>query len=279
MTDKATIREQQTSHWDGEGGKAWVEAQSIMDAMFSRLADRLAERAAQSGADTILDIGCGTGATTLTTARAAPDAQLKGVDISGPMLGLARQRASEAGIDADFIKADAETHEFKPAAFDRLISRFGVMFFADPSAAFANLRTACRPGASLDIYAWRSPKDNAFMTTGTRAAAPYLDDMPKRELNAPGQFGFEDADYVQDILKASGWQDIQLEPEDIECRFPKSAIDLFLTRLGPLPKLLENKPEAERTEIMQAVRAAYTPYIKNGEIRYTAGCWSIRAAA
>lgn len=279
MIDASEIRAQQKSHWDGAGGETWVDAQSVMDAMFEEIESRLAASAAQSGAARILDIGCGTGAVSLAAARATPSARLTGIDISGPMLALARSRARAANVDADFIKADAETYDFSDNRFDHMISRFGVMFFADPVKAFSNLRSAATDGASLHLYAWRSPADNPFMSAGTRAAAPFLDETPKREKNAPGQFGFEDRDYVHAILKDAGWTSIDITAEDIPCSFPVSELPLFLDRLGPVPRLLDMNPQADRDAVRAAVRKAYEGFIMGDEVRYTAGCWAVRAKA
>ncbi|RIJ23476.1 class I SAM-dependent methyltransferase [Henriciella barbarensis] len=279
MSDANEIRAQQKSHWDGAGGEIWVDAQSVMDAMFEVIESRLAASAARSGASRILDIGCGTGAVTLAAARAASSAHLTGIDISGPMLALARRRASAAGMDADFIKADAEAHDFSDNRFGLMISRFGVMFFADPVKAFSNLRSAAEGEAELHLYAWRSPADNPFMSAGTRAAAPFLDEMPKREKNAPGQFGFEDRDYVHTILKDAGWTGIDIKAEDIPCSFPVGELPLFLDRLGPVPRLLDMNPQADRDAVRAAVRQAYEAFIVDDEVRYTAGCWAIRAKA
>ena len=279
MSDADAIRAQQKSHWDGAGGETWVDAQSVMDAMFEEIESRLAASAAQSGASRILDIGCGTGAVSLAAARAAPSAHLTGIDISGPMLALARNRASATEIDVDFIKADAEIYDFSNNRFDLMISRFGVMFFANPVKAFSNLRSAVTDAASLHLYAWRSPADNPFMSAGTRAAAPFLDEMPKREKNAPGQFDFEDRGYVHTILNDAGWTSIDITAEDIPCSFPVSELPLFLDRLGPVPRLLDVNPQADRDAVQAAVRKAYEAFIVGDEVRYTAGCWAIRAKA
>ena len=136
MSDADAIRAQQKSHWDGAGGETWVDAQSVMDAMFEEIESRLAASAAQSGASRILDIGCGTGAVSLAAARAAPSAHLTGIDISGPMLALARNRASATEIDVDFIKADKSRDNFvrgaegllmAPAqAVPRMLGRLGL---------------------------------------------------------------------------------------------------------------------------------------------------------
>jgi SAM-dependent methyltransferase len=277
MNDAGDVRAQQSAYWNGSNGRGWVETQTIMDAMFAGIAARLAETARQSHARNILDLGCGTGAVTLAAAKAVSSARLTGIDISEPMLSLARKRASETQVDATFICDDAETHRFEAEGADLILSRFGVMFFGDPVAAFSNIGSACRPGAGMHLYAWRKPADTPFMTTGTRAAAPYLDDLPRRVPNSPGQFGFEDDDYVRTILDASGWKDVRIEAEDIDCRFPAIDLNTFLNRLGPLPRLLDANPQADRTTVLAAVREAYDAFVRNGEVQYTAGCWSIKA--
>ena len=141
----------------------------------------------------VLDVGCGTGSTTLAVARLlGAKGRCTGIDISEPMIAAARARAEREGTPASFIRADAQTHAFEPASFDMIISRFGVMFFDDSVRAFANLRRAARDDAELRFIAWRSAAENPFMTTAERAAAPLLPNLPARRPDAPGQFAFAD---------------------------------------------------------------------------------------
>ena len=145
----------------------------------------------------VLDVGCGTGSTTLAVARRlGAKGRCIGIDISEPMIAAARARAEREGTPASFIRADAQTHAFEPASFDMIISRFGVMFFDDSVRAFANLRRAAKQTPSLRFIAWRSAAENPFMTTAERAAAPLLPNLPARRPDAPGQFAFADRDRV-----------------------------------------------------------------------------------
>ncbi|WP_084422060.1 class I SAM-dependent methyltransferase [Henriciella litoralis] len=279
MTDANTIREQQQDLWNGTSGKAWVDAQSIMDAMFEQAAHHLAGFVAAQTPKNVLDVGCGTGAVTLAAANAIEDGgACTGIDISQPMLALARERAAQQDANATFINADAETHDFGDQKFDTIISRFGVMFFGDPVAAFRNLRSATAPSAKMCVLAWRAPDENPFMTTGTRAAREFLPDMPRRDTSGPGQFGFADKAFVTDILEQSGWKYIEIMPLDIDCAFPASELDKFLTRLGPLGQLLKDEDPARRDEIMRSVKDAYSHFIDGDTVRYTAACWQIVAS-
>ncbi|WP_084398047.1 class I SAM-dependent methyltransferase [Henriciella aquimarina] len=280
MSQQDEIRSQQSAHWNGAGGAAWVEAQGVMDAMFSGLETALADAVQAEKPGDILEIGCGTGAVSLAAWRATDGkARYTGIDISRPMLARARERAAEAGAKIDFIAADAETHAFEPGRFDMVLSRFGIMFFADPVAAFANLRSACSDGAKLHAYAWRSPADNPFMTLAGRTARPFLPDLPAPNPDAPGQFGFADDTRVRTILDEAGWTGIKIAPVDIACAIPADALDLFLTRLGPVSSRLPEMTEAKRAELLDALRAAFAAHIEDGEIRFTAACWEITARA
>jgi SAM-dependent methyltransferase len=260
----------QTKLWNGVGGQAWVDAQAVLDRMFEPFEALLDPGQARR----VLDVGCGTGATTLSIARHAE--HCTGIDISAPMLALASARAEAEGLPATFIQADAQTHPFAPASFDLIVSRFGVMFFADPVAAFANLR---RAGRELRVIAWREPAENPFMTTAERAAAPLLPDLPKRDPDGPGQFAFADPDRVRRILSESGWAGIDIAPVDVGCALPAAELVPYLTRFGPLGLVLADQDEVVRERIAETVRAAFEPYVDGGEVRYTAACWLISAAA
>lgn len=270
----------QAALWNGPAGHAWVDAQDTLDRMFQGFETLIADAGQQGRGAHVLDVGCGTGATTLAVARQVGErGAAVGVDLSAPMLARARERADAAGLPATFEQADAGTHAFPPARFDRIVSRFGVMFFADPVAAFANLRAAARPGAALDAFAWRAPADNPFMTAAERAAAPFLASMPARDPHAPGQFAFADPDRVARILSESGWSGIELEPVDVACRFPEAGLVGYLTRLGPVGLALKDADEATRARVVDTVRAAFDPFVEGDEVRYVAACWRLRARA
>lgn len=194
--------DEQARLWNGPAGNAWVDAQQTLDRLFEPLEKLLVEATCATGATRVLDVGCGTGGTTLAIARKlGAGAECTGIDISQPMIAAARNRAGRDGISARFICANAQTQAFEPASFDGIVSRLGVMFFDDPVRAFANLLHAAKPGAALRFIAWRSAAENPFMTTAERAAAPLLPQSPPRQPGAPGQFAFADDQRVQAILE------------------------------------------------------------------------------
>ncbi|MFP2903865.1 class I SAM-dependent methyltransferase [Pyxidicoccus sp. 3LFB2] len=252
--------------------------QELLDRMYQPLEDLLVEAVSTGPGGRVLDIGCGTGSTTLAAARRlGAEGRCTGIDISEPMLDTARARAEQEGTPASFLRANAQSHAFEPASFDMLISRFGIMFFDDPVRAFANLRQAARPGAGLRFIAWRSAAENSFMTTAERAAASLLPDLPARKPGAPGQFAFEDPRRVSSILEESGWADIDIQPLDSTCTLPEKDLVRYLTRLGPVGMLFQKADERTRTQVIEAVRAAFEPYVQGTEVRFTAACWSVGA--
>jgi hypothetical protein len=153
------------------------------------------------------------------------------------------------------------------------------MFFDDPVRAFANLRRAARDGAALRFIAWRSPSENPFMTTAERAAAPLLPDVPARRPDAPGQFAFADQRRVGRILEEGGWGEIDLRPIDVGCVLPESELVRYLTRFGPLARVLPAADDQTRTRVIDTVRAAFEPYVHGAEVRFTAACWLVAARA
>ncbi len=278
MDSVSEAREEQARLWNGVAGCAWVEMQGLVDAAFRPLEGLLVE-AIPAGAR-VLDVGCGTGGTTIAAARRLGGAgSSAGIDISEPMIAAARARALREGIPASFVRADAETYPFEAEEVDAIISRFGVMFFGNPVRAFANLRRAAREGATLRFIAWRSAEENPFMTTAERAASPYLPDMPAREPDAPGQFAFADRHRVERILAESGWGGIDIRPIDVPCALPETHLERYITRFGPLGRVLPAVDEATRAKIVDVVRAAFEPYVHGAEVSFTAACWLVDARA
>ena len=270
----------QATLWNTTAGCAWVEAQETLDRMYQPIEDLLVAEVMGGSPRRVLDVGCGTGATTLAVARRLGAAgECVGADISAPMLDAARARAAREGMPATFVVADAETHPFEPASFDAILSRFGVMFFGDSVRAFANLWRAARSGAALRCVVWRSPDENPFSTAAERAATPLLPNLPPRVPDAPGQFGFANAHRVHDILAASGWTGIDLRPIDVECTLPASELERHATRLGPLGRVLQEADEATRARVIEAVRGAFEPFVHGAEVRYVAACWMVGARA
>src|SRR5687768_12299444 len=199
----------QAALWNGPAGHAWVEEQALLDRILKPFEELLLEAALTATPHAALDVGCGCGSTTLSLAlRLGENGSCTGIDISAPMIGEARQRAEREGVPACFILADAEHHTFEAARFDLIMSRFGVMFFEDPVAAFTNLRRATLDGGRLCFITWRGAEENPFMTAAERAAAPLLPNLPARRPNLPGQFALADRGRTARILEESGWGEI-----------------------------------------------------------------------
>lgn len=267
-----------TNHtlWNGAAGNAWVDAQELLDSLFRPLEELLVEAVGEGRS--VLDIGCGTGATTVAVARKlGSEGRCVGIDISEPMLTAARERAARESVQVSFLHGDAQVYEFDPARFDTLISRFGVMSFEDPVAAFRNLRRAAKNGAALHMAVWRSPEENPFMIAAEHAAAPFLPDLPPRVPGAPGQFAFADERLVRRILEVSGWTDVAIQPFDFDCTFPETALMSYALRLGPVGRALQEPlDDLTRTRVIEAVRAAFQPYVQGAAVRFTAACWMVR---
>jgi SAM-dependent methyltransferase len=191
MNAARQANEEQATLWNGVAGRAWVEMQALLDQVMKPFERLLADAVAERSPARVLDVGCGTGATTIAAARVVGSGgSCLGVDVSEPMIELARTRAEREGLRAEFVLADAQTHAFAPRAFEMIISRIGVMFFDDPIAAFANLRRAATGDAELRCLTWRGAAENPFMLVAERAAASLLPNIPPRDPNAPGQFAF-----------------------------------------------------------------------------------------
>lgn len=270
--------DEQAKLWNGTAGCAWVEAQALLDRTLQPFEDLLVEAVSASGARRVLDVGCGTGSTTRAVARlVGVTGDSVGIDISEQMTATARMLAEQERVPAKFICADAQTHTFEPASFDMIMSRFGVMFFADPVQAFANLRDAAGKGATLCFVAWRSPAENPFMTTAERAAARLLPNLQARRADAPGQFGFADARRVRSILEKSGWTQIDIQPIDVTCTLPESELSRYGARMGPVGTALRDVDTRTRDQVVAVVRAAFEPYVHGDTVRFTASCWNVSA--
>ncbi|WP_320672040.1 class I SAM-dependent methyltransferase [Patulibacter defluvii] len=267
--------------WNGNTGAAWVASQDLVDRTLRPLQDLLVEPFQPTEAPLrVLDVGCGTGGTTVALARAlGPTATITGVDVSSLMVEAARARAASDHLPISFTEGDAASHPFPPASFDLIVSRFGVMFFADPTAAFAHLRAAARPGAALRMLSWRGPEENPFMTTVERAAAPLLPDLPVRVADEPGQFGLAGEQRVRTILADAGWTDVTLQPVDPTCALPAAELPRYATGMGPVGALLPTLDEPLRRRVAEVAVDALATHVDGDELRFTAACWLIEAVA
>ncbi|MBB5685540.1 class I SAM-dependent methyltransferase [Sphingobium boeckii] len=269
----------QSALWNTRAGAAWVAQQALLDRLFLPFEHMLTQIAQDSGASQILDIGCGAGATTLAVAQSlAASGHCTGVDISLPLIEAARRRAQARHIAAAFLADDAQTHPFQPQGFDGVISRFGVMFFDDPEAAFANLRRAVCPGASLTFIAWRGRDENPFMTAAERAADRWLPQLDVMDATAPGQFAFADAARVRGILSGA-WLDIDIQPLDVPCALSEADLHTYALGMGRVGVRLPDLADPLRATVSDAILQAYARYMSAGMAHFTAACWLVRARA
>lgn len=249
MTDRPTDNSAQATFWTDQAGPAWVAAQDRMDATLAPVLGALLNRAALQQGERVLDIGCGAGVSTLAAARAVGSAgAVTGVDISATLLERARATATASG--ATFLRADAQTHLFEQG-HDALISRFGVMFFADTTAAFANLARAMRPGGRMVCAAWAHPAKNPFFTVPARAAKEVLGPQPPTDRTLPGPFAWEETDRIVGLLSAAGWRDVAATPAALQLTPPGNAAETakLLCEIGPAQSALRraeaSQPQAE----------------------------------
>jgi len=219
--------------------RAWAEVQEPLERQLAPLGRRALAALAPCPGECILDIGCGGGETVLELARAvAPDGAVVGIDLSAAVLAFAR-RAAERRERVRFVQADAEVYPFEPALFNAAFSRFGVMFFADPVAAFINIRRSLKPNGRMAFVCWRALEENQLDILPLRAASPHLPLLPALDPEAPGPFAFANADRVRGILERADFGEIEITAHDEQVG--SGDLDTMLrvcSRVGALGKIL-----------------------------------------
>jgi len=265
--------------WKDRRGTAWVDLQPLLDRIFLPLERILTEAALAHSPRSVLDVGCGTGATTLAMAkRLAPLGSCTGIDISEPMLNHARRRAATDGADnAQFLAGDAQRFSFATGSFDAIVSRFGVMFFDVPEAALANIGRAISPGGTLTCLVWRSREENDFMTAAERAVGPLLGWSDQPDPDAPGQFAWADPERINQILKASGWRSVEIVPVDIPCTMARTDLRRYEHRMGRIGIVLPALDSASHDSVSAALDAAFAKFVTDDTAQFQAACWMISA--
>jgi len=278
-TEDAGANAAQIVYWNQTVGPAWVAMQDTLDAQLRHLGEAAMAVLAPAAGERLLDFGCGCGETTLELARRVESGgAVTGADISAPMLAVARVRAEAAGLgSAQFIEADAQVHAFEPA--DAVFSRFGVMFFADPVAAFANIRRAIAPGGWLAFVCWRALAENPWMSAPGAAVAPLLPAPPTpADPYAPSPFAFADRDRLHGLLKAGGFGDIAIEPHDAPIRWPDlDAAVRVAMNAGPAGAAAREHPDLG-DKIQAAVREALAPHAGADGVTLASATWIVRAS-
>jgi SAM-dependent methyltransferase len=266
----------QAAYWNASAGAEWVALQAELDQRFRLLTDELIARAAIVSGERALDIGCGTGATTLALAeRVGPDGSVLALDISEPMLALARRRCAERHYDhVRFVHADAQTHRFESAGRDLLMSRLGVMFFADPVAAFANLKGALRPGGRIAFVCGGPLERNPWVALPLAVGVRHLGPSTPQPPRAPGPLALSEPDYIEEILNAAGFAAVAIDTASIEIlgAADAAAEALFACLVGPLARLIRERSAdaALQHAMVGEITADFAPYQTGAGVRIPA---------
>jgi len=274
---------EQVRYWNDIAGPKWAFLQDVIDRQIHPLGHLVMDRADLRVGQHVLDVGCGCGTTTLEIAkRVGPSGRVTGIDISVPMLERAVRAARAAGVaNACFENADAQTYALPVEAFDILYSRFGVMFFTDPVAAFTNLCKALVPTGRLMFVCWRAAHENPWMMVPLMAAAQHIPLPAPPAPDAPGPFAFADADRIRAILFEAGFTDVEIEKIDLKLLVGgggdvDQAVD-FLLQMGPAAAALREAGGEARPAVARAVSEAIRPYTTNEGVCMDAAAWLVSA--
>jgi SAM-dependent methyltransferase len=276
----------QADRWNtGEDVAYWLDNQARFDRMNAPFAAMILDAAGLRPGTDVLDVGCGWGATTLAAARLVAPGQAVGLDLSGPMLARARAAAEQAGLgNAEFRQGDAQVYPFEPARFGTVLSRFGVMFFADPVAAFANIRSATQPAGRLVFVCWQPLAANQWLLVPQAALAEHV--PPPAGFgsgNEPGMFAFADPDRIRQVLAAAGWRDVKITSEQPSILVAgggsvEQAVDFL--RTGSMGRMMLAGADADTVDrALASVRSALAAHADAEGVHLGAAVWLVQAGA
>ena len=269
----------QSEYWNAAAGETWAKLQELLDRQIEPLGLAAIDVLQPGEGEHIIDIGCGCGQSSLALAACvAPTGSVLGIDLSKPMLEVARHRPRPAAnLRVDFRQLDAQTGDIGRGIFDAAFSRFGVMFFSDPVAAFRNIRASLKRGGRLVFVCWRPLAENPWMLAPLQAALPFIPPVAPPDPTAPGPFAFADAGRVRSILSDAGFASVTTEPFD--ARIGGSDLEQSLKlalRLGPLGAALREHPELSG-KVAGAVRDLLSRYLTAGGVLVRSAVWIVRA--
>lgn len=265
----------QEEYWSSPAGLKWIEHENALDTAMAGLLDVMLDAADISESNRVVDIGCGTGASTIGAARRATKGHALGVDISKPLLGRAMIRAqAEGASNASFLLADAQTHRFAEDPFDVLVSRIGMSFFSDTLSALGNLASAMQHGGRMAFVCWAGVGRNPWFHIPKRAAEARLGSMPAGDPRAPGPTSFADLEYVTDLMANAGLKEIG-----------GTAVEFWLTppngvrgaagaasRVGPAARIIKafGGAETDAESIEDDVAKAFEQFVQREQVRIPA---------
>ncbi len=271
-----TANVDQALYWGSAPGRKWIDYQEPLDRAMLPVGRLLLQRAAPAAGERVLDIGCGAGATTLALAASVgAEGSVVALDISPPLLARAAERLpADLSPRVAFIEGDAQTYGFPAGRFDLLVSRFGIMFFEDPLAAFRNLRSALRPGGRMEVAAWAPIEANPWFVIARDAAIARLGRPEPSPPEAPGPFAFCDRERVLGILRAAGFANPAAEAVALHFEPPGSLEEVarLACNIGPAARImaaLGGGPD-DAAAIYEAVRSALAAYREGEGIRVPA---------
>jgi SAM-dependent methyltransferase len=267
--------------WDGPAGDHWVREAARYDVMLASFADAILAAAGPRPGERVLEVGCGTGALAVRLAgMVAPGGSVTGVDVSRAMLAVAARRAAGAGAAVEWVRADAQVHPF-PADHDVVVSRFGVLFFEDPAAAFANLAAALRPGGRLAFACWQDARGNEWITVPRDAAlahVPAPPPAPEQAAPGPGPFSLADAGRLVALLTGAGLADVALETVEAPLRMGTSVDDVVeFYRRSEIAELIRRGGPEEQAAAWAAVHDALAARAVDGAVDLVGRAWLVTA--
>jgi SAM-dependent methyltransferase len=272
---------EQAAYWNGPGGARWVQRQPQQDALLEPAQRILLAHAAAQPGESVLDIGCGGGATAVALARQVqPGGHVLGVDLSAPLLEHAR-RSRPAGLALEYALADAARYAFAAGGADLLCSRFGLMFFADPLRAFTHLRGALRPGGRVVFACWRGPRENPWLLLPLQAAVRHVPRLPEQAPEDPGPFAFADRARVHALLAGAGFEAIRIEGHEVlldlaDGQGLDAAVDTAIG-IGPASRALQDQPAGLQAAARAAIRAALAAVQEGARVPLPGALWIVQA--
>jgi SAM-dependent methyltransferase len=280
MTPAQSFNEEQRTRWGGADGEYWASHQERLDRVLQPVLQPLVEFAAPVPGSTVIDIGCGCGATTLELARAVGSAgRVVGLDLSGPMIAVAKERL-RTFPHTTFLHGDAAELPLKGIDAELMVSRFGVMFFGDPVAAFSNIRTGLAAGGRLRFACWRPINENPWLQVPLHAVYEHVPRLPKPGPEEPGPFSFADPARVTRILTSAGFSAPSFTPLDMRMELGASLEEAVAqsTEMGPAKRAMADQPEEVCAAARESVRRALKAHTSPSGVELAAAVWLVAAA-
>ena len=275
----------EVEYWNSAHTRAWADEHKAIDRLFAGITQVTLDLAAPKAGERVIDIGCGSGATVLAlAARVGPSGYVLGADVSKPSVEKGRERIAAAGVhQAEIILCDVSTHIFPANSFDLVFSRFGVMFFADPIATFANIRKAMKPDGRVALAVFRTSQENKWATAALASVRHLLPPITPPGPEEPGQFSWADAARVHRILETAGFQGVSLTPRDpgmpLAGRGGAAEAAAFMFRVGPIVRATSGASERQKKEVRRALEAFFRSHEGPQGIVFPGAFWIVTARA